>query len=338
MNTDAPNTAKATHATALPAAMPPAGAAPECIQLLPAGSFRGRDGRGPYLLEDPAAVVAATREHFGAHGIPVDYNHQTEHSAANGRPAPAAGWICELEARADGIFGRVEWTEAGGRAVASREFRYISPVFYHDQQGRVTLLESAALTNLPNLDLKALSSAQADNRPHRGMEDNMAFQADVALALGLTESAAEADILAAAKAAHEAQAALAAQKAAHEAEPDPGKYVPMTMHQSVCAELAELKAQQAKANAEGLVKAAQDAGKLTPAMREWALAYAGRDAEGFKTWMEAAPDMRPGAGKETPASAAPPEKPGALTESQKAACQALGLNEAEYLKEVAANG
>lgn len=342
MNTDALNTSKATHATALPAAMPRAGTAPDHIQLLPAGTFRGRDGRGPYSLDDPAAVVLATRGHFGAHGIPIDYNHQTEHSAANGQPAPAAGWICELEARPDGIFGRVEWTEAGARAVASREFRYISPVFYHDAQGRVTLLESAALTNLPNLDLKALSSAQADNRPTRGKETNMEFKKAVAQALGLSETAADADILAAARAAHAAQgaadAALAAQKAAQEAEPDPRKYVPLAMHESVCAELAELKAAQAQAAAEGLVKAAQDAGKLTPAMREWALAYAGRDAEGFKVWMSTAPDLRPGGGKETPASAAPPEKPGALTESQKAACQALGLDEAEYLKEVAANG
>lgn len=346
MNTDALNHAKASHASALQTDS----VAPEFVQLLPAGTFRGRDGRGPYTLADAAAVVAATRERFGSCGIPIDYNHQTEHSAENGRPAPAAGWISELIARPDGIFGRVEWTEAGARAVAAREFRYLSPVFFHDAQGRVMLLESAALTNLPNLDLKALSSAHADNRPQRGKENPMDFKQAVAQALGLAETAGEDDVLAAAKAAHEAQArtaeALAAQKTAQEllkaaqaAEPDPSKYVPIAMHQAACAELAELKTAQAKAAAEGLVRAAQDAGKLTPAMREWGLSYAARDAEGFKSWMEAAPDMRPGGGKESPASARPPEngKP-SLTADQKAVCQAMGLDEAEYLKEVAANG
>lgn len=178
----------------------------------------------------------------------------------------------------------------------------------------------------------------------------MEFEKAVALALGLAESATQEDVLAAAKAAHEAQArtaeALAAQKVAQEAlkaaqtaEPDPAKYVPLAMHQATCAELADLKAAQARAAAEALVKTAQDAGKLTPAMRDWGLSYAARDAEGFKAWMEAAPDMRPGAGKDSPASAVPPEggKP-TLTESQKAVCHALGIDEADYLKEVASNG
>lgn len=302
-----------------------------------AASFAGgTDGRGPYSLDDPAALVAATKAHFGSHGIPIDYNHQTEHSAANGQPAPAAGWIAEIFSAEGGIFGRVEWTEAGTRAVCAREFRYISPVFYHDSQGKITLLESAALTNLPNLDLKALSSANADNRPEKGKENTVnEFQKAVAQALGLPETSAEAELLDAVRAAHSA----GAQKAAQASEPDPAKYVPLAMHQAACAELSELKAEQARAVAEGLVKAAQDAGKLTPAMRDWALSYAGQDAEGFKVWMEAAPDMRPGQGKESQTSTVPPENgKSTLTESQKAVCQAMGLDEAEYLKEVAANG
>lgn len=73
----------------------------------------------------------------------------------------------------------------------------------------------------------------------------------------------------------------------------------MSMHESVSQELAALKAGQAKASAERLVKAAQDAGKLTPAMTAWGTSYATENPEGFKAWMETAPDLRPGGGKDS---------------------------------------
>jgi hypothetical protein len=50
-----------------------------------------------------------------------------------GGTAKAAGWIKELQVRDDGIFGRVEWTEAAAAAIKAGEYRYLSPVFFHDQ-------------------------------------------------------------------------------------------------------------------------------------------------------------------------------------------------------------
>lgn len=130
--------------------------APECIQILPMGLITPNDGRGPWRLEDPRAVIAETRKRLGGLEMMLDYNHQSEHAAQNGRPAPAAGWITELEARPDGIFGKVAWTRKGAEAVAAREFRYISPVFNHDAAGRVRRIISCALTNTPALDMAAL--------------------------------------------------------------------------------------------------------------------------------------------------------------------------------------
>ncbi len=150
---------KSSHAVALPA--PASGTAPDWIQVFPSGAFSGRDGRGPYTC-DPAAVVARTREHNGPVDIPVDYDHQLEHTAMNGRPAIAAGWITELEARADGVWGRVEWTDKGKAHVAAREYRYVSPVYYYQQDtGDIQAIESVALTNVPNLTgLKALAARE----------------------------------------------------------------------------------------------------------------------------------------------------------------------------------
>jgi phage I-like protein len=41
--------------------------APEWVHLVPAGRFSGVDGRGPYTLADPAAVIAASLPPAGLH-------------------------------------------------------------------------------------------------------------------------------------------------------------------------------------------------------------------------------------------------------------------------------
>ena len=85
------------------------------VRLIPAGTFAGRDGRGPYQAGDRAAleqIAALTRQYHGATDIVFDYEHQTLQAVENGKPAPAAGWIKEIEACDDGLYGRVEWTSA----------------------------------------------------------------------------------------------------------------------------------------------------------------------------------------------------------------------------------
>lgn len=61
----------------------------------------------------------------------IDYEHQTDHTSENGQPAPAAGWIRELDVRGGALWGRVEWTAKAAASIAAREYRYISPTFRH---------------------------------------------------------------------------------------------------------------------------------------------------------------------------------------------------------------
>lgn len=256
---------KSPHAVALPA--PASGNAPDWIQVFPSGTFSGRDGRGPYTC-DPAAVVARTREHNGPVDIPVDYDHQLEHTAMNGRPAIAAGWITELEARADGVWGRVEWTDKGKAHVAAREYRYVSPVYYYQQDtGDIQAIESVALTNVPNLTgLKALAAREPGLNLFTG-DITMSFLKTMASVLGITdveptEAAVEtaarrvmADV-GAMKSAMSVMAeaaktddktpggiAKAVQSIAARAEhPDVSKYVPVETFNTVNAELSRMKA------------------------------------------------------------------------------------------------
>lgn len=151
----------AVHGTVLEDADLMSVAPPEWVMLIPAGEFSGRDGRGPFRLARPEAVIGATNELEMAAGLPVDYDHATDFAAPKGRPAPAAGWIRELAVRDGALWGRVDWTPHGAMAITSREYRYLSPVFQYNAEGEVTRLLRAGLTNNPNLYLTAISAQAA---------------------------------------------------------------------------------------------------------------------------------------------------------------------------------
>lgn len=138
---------------------------PEWIHLLPAGEVRGADGRGPYRAADVQSLMSASIQASGK--LPLDECHSTDLAAPKGAPAPARGWIVELQQRTDGIWGRVEWTADGRRIMADKQYRGISPVILHRKDGTITHILRASLTNTPNLiGMAALHSElhTGDNR------------------------------------------------------------------------------------------------------------------------------------------------------------------------------
>ena len=266
-------------------------APPEWIQLVPAGSFHGRDGRGPYVLADPAAVIGATKALRMKAGIPIDYDHATDFAASQGSPAPAAGWITEFAIRDGAIWGRVEWTERAAIAIRALEYRYISPVFqYSPSDGTITRLLRAGLTNNPNLYLTAISAAGDE-------ESNMdEFLKQLRETLGLSSDASTNDILkrtdamvATATSADKTGAAL------HRGEGvDPARYVAVAEFQQALTELNAIKMERALEKAEHAVDEAIRSGKLVPAHREWAVAYCAADPKGFDAFAARQPLALPG--------------------------------------------
>lgn len=180
-------------------AMPvPEGDVPEWLHLLPAGAIRTVDGRGPYRTGDAVALMAAS---MAGGKLPLDINHATDLVAPKGGDAPARGWIAELQQRADGIWGRVEWTGPGRRIMEDKEYRGVSPVILHDRGGTISAILRASLTNTPNFTgLTALHS----------QEKTMDFKAWLIEALGLDADAADDAIVAAMKKAMEAKGDAAA--------------------------------------------------------------------------------------------------------------------------------
>ena len=155
------NPAKTASAIALCAMQPLSaqGEVPEWVHLLPAGEIRTNDNRGPYTVASMSAIASASLK--DGERLPIDECHAIDRAAPLGLPAPARGWIVELQARDDGLWGRVEWTEEGQRLMAGKAYRGISPAILHDKAKRVMGVLRASLINTPNLQgLTALHSEE----------------------------------------------------------------------------------------------------------------------------------------------------------------------------------
>jgi len=307
--------ALATHSIALNAS-----SAPEWLQLLPATEFSGIDGRGPYAAPDLAGLVAA----FNAAGrkLAVDENHSTDLAGKAGHPAPARGWIVALEARADGLYGRVEWTAAGKELMEDQAYGFISPVFMHTRTKpyRISSVERVALTNDPNLTFLKSLNAKEDN----------AMLEELREALGLPETATETDALAAVKAAHTAsgkyEALIKRVGKIADAEGDEDAVVTALQSRleatggedelrkqvsslsatvtSLNSQITTLQSDHAREKAETVIDAAITGGKLVPALRDMYVTRHQKDAEGVEAELKLMPSIHGGGlGKRKPPEA-----------------------------------
>ncbi len=269
--------------------------------LLPAGTFSGVDGRGPYHLPNPEAVIAASMPK----GAPLvfDRDHATDHSLKSGINAPAQGWIRSLQAIDGAIWGEVDWNDEGRALLTSRAYRNISPVFNHRADGHITKLLRVSLTNAPNLDLPALHSQE----PHR-----MDFLPAIRAALGLPETADQPAIITAATAARTAVAAHAQQlksiAAAAKLDPAAGADMIVTALQSRTAgagtleevtalqsRIVELENGVKREKAEAAIDAAIRAGKpILQTRREEFIARHMQDPAGTVAWLADMPSLHSG--------------------------------------------
>jgi phage I-like protein len=306
------------------------GAAPEWVHLLPAGpEVVGRDGRR-FSYHAPAIVAAFVSR---GHHLPIDYEHATQNRAPKGEPAPAAGWVVEVQARADGVWGRVEWTEAGRATVAAREYRYTSPVVLALKGTRVaTDLISVALTNQPNLHLTSL------NRAGAAQEETPMTKA-INTALDLAEDASEADAVAAIG---KLKSDVTVERNRAEM-PDPQTFMPRADYDRVAhraAELEEKLAAREAADVEAAVDAHVEAGRIAPASKDHYLALcntAGLDA--FEKLAATLPVIGGGGGSAARAAAAVRSEDVAteLNAEQRAAADVLGIPHDAYAAELSAS-
>ncbi len=182
---------KPSHIAALDALeLPKEGGAPEWVHLLPpAGKpFTTIDGRGPWHYDSAETLIASS---FAGEGpkLFIDVNHSTLRQGPKGGDAPAYGDIVEMQAREDGIWGRVQWSALGAEMMGERAYRGFSPVLLFDpnDKTKVDRIWHGSLTNFPALmgQLATLTSEVSE----------MDFS-KIAQALGLSENADQEAILA----------------------------------------------------------------------------------------------------------------------------------------------
>ncbi len=312
-----------------------AAALPEWIRILPVGQVELSDGREPFEVD--AAALSDMVAAFRSRGVDlvIDYEHQS----LQGERAPAAGWIKDLEARRDGLWARVEWTRQAQEYLLSKEYRYFSPVLRLDLESRKpTALMHLGLTNVPAIKRlpplvarwggKAMSAAVRPERKRGGSmerikqwlglepeaEDGavacrfLEVWGDLAAALNLPREASVSQL----------KGAVAAVQAG------------ATQLQESTEELAALKARLAAEAAARSVDEALQAGRISPAQKDWALEYFRQDPEGFATYVARAPKIVPAGevlgllGEAGPAAALLPE--------EMAICRSLNLAPEAYLQ------
>lgn len=299
------------------AADPDAAAAkrgPEWIKIAPRGRFTARDGRSFEI--DPELLVSR----FAADGVdlPIDIDHATVKKAMFGEAAPAVGWISELQARADGLYGRVGWLDEGLRVLSARTHRYVSPTLKTDEAGKAYWLHSAALVAAPAASMPAVASATLTTTT---LKTEPPMLKAIAAALGLTEDAAEASCL----------SAIASLK---------GRIDPAIHNQALeqirtlTTQIETGRAAQHQAKVETLLEDALKARKIAPAQRD---SYAALCAtpEGFAEVEKLFGTLGAGLAPSGLDSRLPPETTATLSAEDRLVIQQLGLSEEEYRK---ANG
>jgi len=312
-------------------------ALPSEVQLIPAGAHN--TDKGSFLLDATAAKAVLEAASAHKNDFVIDYEHQTLKDVE----APAAGWIRRLVNKGEqGIWGEVEWTARAQEYLKKREYRYLSPVFLADKAGRVARFLNAALTNAPAIDgmTPVVNKSQGGGTAAKTKEDKSNMD-KIMQALGLAPDAAPDAALAAIEtlkaprlaACKSALTALGLPETAKESDVT-GAIMVMKSGSAETAKLAqtvaELKARNSERDAADLVAMAMKEGKVSPAMRDWALNCAKTDPEGFKVFAAKAPVVVP-PGEAKPSA---PAKGGQteLSETEMHVCKLAGVSKEDFLK------
>lgn len=158
------------------------------FRLFPMGEVRIKGEKEPARFDAESAQLILEAFRAAGHDMVIDY----EHATLGDNPAPAAGWIPEISARADGLYVRAQWTEKAKGMIEAREYRYFSPVMAMRKADRkIVGLHNVGLTNQPRMN--GLPALAAKDTPTEG---NPMLEKLIAL-LGLAEDATEEDVMAA---------------------------------------------------------------------------------------------------------------------------------------------
>jgi phage I-like protein len=329
----------------------------KAVRLLPMWGFASNDGRPApnmqWVLNEGGAARIVNYWNAVPEQMVIDYEHQTQKADFNGLPAPAAGWAITLEARTDGVYALIDWTDKAKAHIEAREYRYISPVFSYDSKtGEVLQLHMAALTNSPGLTgLTELNPAMLKQfLNHSQVEENDVKKELLAL-LAMAITATDSEVVGAVamlqtdlKTANDAKDAAVAQVATLTTEKETAATELATLKKaqgtgSDVVAMAALQTQvvslQAQLNANevaALVAEGLADGRILESSRAWAEDLGKKDVAQLKGFLAVAPKIAALQGQQ---SAGMPHGSGAtdasgLTADELAVCSSVGMTPAAF--------
>lgn len=164
------------------------------IHLAPIGKWPQWDDEGNKVIQDVSVKTIENMMAAFDNPVLVDCDHTSE----EGGSTKAMAWITQLaHEEGVGLRGKMEFTEDGAKLVSNGEYRYVSPVWIIDNDGCPTRLVSVALTNRPNLPVRAIGNSQKTVvNNNNAKEENKIMLTKLIELLGLAPEATEEDVIA----------------------------------------------------------------------------------------------------------------------------------------------
>lgn len=286
---------------------------PKEFRILGAGTTETT--KGPVLMNAAAGQsILAKLSDLGRDRLNFDYGHAQLGFVQSYESARSAGWF-NVEVRGDELWAtNIEWTPTARKALSDREFRYFSPALYLDREtGQVVELINIALTNIPATKHQTPLVASRTGQPEKDHDMTIeqlltAFGCANGTQLAAKFQSLGSDNAKLVAAAGELQAQLSA----------------------ATGELAAFRADKAKADKAAYVAELSTAGKLPPALRDWAL---GQDLAVLRSFADAAPVVAAANPEQatTPKAAGTDHVAATLSDDERSICRQMNLSEADYL-------
>lgn len=124
----------------------------ENVQIAPIGEYVGSDAKGnpiPEKIDAESLQKIADGLNSTETEVLADIDHNASKPGVD-KDTKAAGWFHKfIVDPLKGLFATLKLTKHGKELLENREYRYISPTFKLDKDGKPIELHTASLTNLP---------------------------------------------------------------------------------------------------------------------------------------------------------------------------------------------
>lgn len=241
---------------------------PKWQQLFPLGTFHNGGWPKDGVTVDAAfcKTMVANWEKRGKPELSVDYFHKGNEETAPNEERIAAGGIQQIEARDDGLWGLIDWTDRARAGILARELKFLSPEFHtngidgHTGKPQGPTLIGAGLVNNPAFkEMPRVAASEVVDPPAQpAVQENLMNREQInallkTAGINLASTATDAEALAAlskhvgetAKASADAAAALKA-KETTDAEALKAKATAEEATKTLKAQLAEAIEEKAK--------------------------------------------------------------------------------------------